>query len=220
MMPASLKGRRRAARSRVRAGTRFHLVDQRGGRLALELDRWRTDPDEIERALLAELADPVLDVGCGPGRIAAALAACGRPALGIDPSPWAVAEAGRRGATVLRRSVFAPLPGERRWGSVLLLDGNVGIGGDPLALLRRVGHLLAPGGVVLAEVEPPGRPTEALTVRLETAGEATPGPWFPWARVGTDDFADLALRAGLGPTGVERHGHRWFGRAARPETGH
>ena len=103
------------------------------------------------------MPDPVLDVGCGPGRIVAALAAEGRIALGVDPSPAAIAEAARR-APRAAPSVFDPLPGERRWGTVLLLDGNVGIGGDPVALLARAAWLLRPGGVVVAEVDPPGRP--------------------------------------------------------------
>ena len=36
-----------------------------------------------------------------------------------------------RGVNVLERSVFAGVPGQGRWRSVLLLDGNIGIGGDP-----------------------------------------------------------------------------------------
>ena len=91
-------------------------------------------------------------------------------ALGVDSSPRAVAEARARGAIALCRSVFDPLPGEGRWGSVVLLDGNVGIGGDPVALLARARRLMAPGGVALVEVEPPGRPSQRLRVRLETGG--------------------------------------------------
>jgi hypothetical protein len=139
-------------------------------------------------------------------------------ALGVDPSPAAIDEATRRRAPALRRSVFDPLPGERRWGTVLLLDGNVGIGGDPVALLARAGALVRPGGVVVAEVDPPGTPTRALTVRVESRGGA--GPWFPWARVSADGFGDLAVRAGLRPgpvgAGVDGGAERWFVRAVRP----
>jgi SAM-dependent methyltransferase len=187
------------------------LVSTGGERIALSVDRWRTDADALEHGLLAGLPDPVLDVGCGPGRIVAALAGAGRVALGVDPSPAAVLEAARRRAPALRRSVFDPLPGERRWGTVLLLDGNVGIGGDPVALLRRAAELARPAGVVVAEVDPPGWPTRALTVRVETAGGA--GPWFPWARVGADGVDALAGRAGLGSVRVCGAGGRWFARA-------
>lgn len=185
-----------------------------GGTLDLDIDRWRAAPDGDELALLVRLAEPVLDVGCGPGRVPHALAASGRLALGIDPAPAAAHEAARRGAPVLRRSVFSPLPGEGRWGTVLLLDGNVGIGGDPLALLRRCRELVRPGGHVLAEVATPGTPTQPLTVRVESAAHA--GPWFAWAVVGVDGWANLAAEAGLAPSGFETAGHRWFGTAVRP----
>jgi SAM-dependent methyltransferase len=216
------------------SGAHATLVTDRGERLALAVDRWHTEADDVERALLASVPDPVLDIGCGPGRIVAALATDGRIALGVDPSPAAIAAAARRGVPALRRSVFDPLPGERRWGTVLLLDGNVGIGGDPVALLARAASLLRPGGVVVAEVEAPGTETGARTARVESA--AGTGPWFPWARVGADRFAALARRAGLraepwravhgdgatepgsiaGPVVAARGARRWFARAVRP----
>jgi SAM-dependent methyltransferase len=190
------------------------LVSTCGDVIDLAVDRWREHPDDLELDLLASLPDPVLDVGCGPGRIVGALAGAGRMALGVDPSPVAVGEAQRRQAPVLQRSVFGPLPGERRWGAVLLLDGNVGIGGDPEALLRRSAELLRPGGQVVAEVEGPGTGTRSLTVRIESADAAS--PWFPWARVGIDGFATLATLAGLTPTDLTVGGDRWFARAVKP----
>jgi SAM-dependent methyltransferase len=185
-----------------------------GGVIELAVSRWRADPDQAEAALLTRLADPVLDIGCGPGRVPRALAASGRLVLGIDPAPDAADEAARQGAPVLRRSVFEPLPGEGRWGTALLLDGNVGIGGDPVRLLRRCRELVRPGGFVLAEVAPPGTATQPLTVRVETGGHT--GPWFAWAVVGLDGWAEIALGAGLLPDGFDTAGPRWFGRAVRP----
>jgi SAM-dependent methyltransferase len=190
------------------------LVSTCGAVIDLAVDRWREHADEVELDLLASLPDPVLDVGCGPGRIVGALAAAGRMALGVDPSPVAVCEAQRRRAPVLQRSVFGPLPGERRWGSVLLLDGNVGIGGDPEVLLRRSAELIRPGGHVVVEVEGPGTDTRSLTVRIESAEAAS--PWFPWAQLGIDDFATLAARAGLTPAGLSVGRDRWFARAVKP----
>ena len=193
------------------------LRTRSGTAIPLEVGRWRADPDGVELALVEDLAEPVLDIGCGPGRIVAALSAAGRLAMGVDTSPVAVAEAGRRGAAVLHRSIFDHLPGEGRWGSAVLLDGNIGIGGTPVDLLRRVRGLLRPGGQAVVEVEPPGTASQALTVRVEgTPGEGV-GPWFAWARVGADDFAALLTDAGLVPAGFTvAQGFargRWFGRA-------
>jgi len=164
-------------------------------------------PEELE--LLRGLPGPVLDLGCGPGRLVAALAEMGTPALGVDASPVAVESARQLGAPVLQRSVFDALPGEGRWRSVLLFDGNVGIGGDPVELLRRLSTLLAVGGRAVVEVDPPGAPTLSADARLERADEVT--DWFPWACVGADDLDDVATDAGLRRRGWHLAAGRWFG---------
>ncbi|CAM5686298.1 Methyltransferase domain-containing protein OS=Streptomyces tendae OX=1932 GN=GUR47_20350 PE=4 SV=1 [Streptomyces tendae] len=106
-----------------------------GWLLPLEVERWCARADTVDLEVLDRCEGAVLDVGCGPGRLVAELAARGRTVLGIDVSEAAVARTVRLGGQCLRRSVFEPLPGEGRWDTVLLMDGNVGIGGDPRALL-------------------------------------------------------------------------------------
>ncbi len=54
---------------------------------------------------------PVLDLGCGTGRVAAALAPYAEPVLGLDVSPGMVAEAQRRYGTD-RRLAFAVTDGQ------------------------------------------------------------------------------------------------------------
>jgi len=183
--------------------------------LPLDPHRWHADPDHREQQLLAALTPPVLDVGCGPGRVAAALGRRGIPALGVDPAPAAVALARRRGATVLQRSVFDRLPGEGRWGSVVLLDGNVGIGGDAVRLLSRCAALIAPAGTIVVEVEPPGRGWRTGRVRLECDGQRS--PWFTWAVVGADAITEVAGAAGLELVRMERSGARWFAHLVRAD---
>ncbi|MGH9223524.1 MAG: class I SAM-dependent methyltransferase [Acidimicrobiales bacterium] len=163
--------------------------------LTLDTGRWHDDATDEEQGFLASVAGPVLDVGCGPGRLVVALARRGVPALGIDSSPLAVATAVDRGAAALQRDVFGPLPGEGRWATVLLFDGNVGIGGDPVRLLSRCRQLAWKTGVVLVEVEPPGTGHRRLRARLERDGERS--ATFPWSVVGADAIATLAGAAGL-----------------------
>jgi SAM-dependent methyltransferase len=159
----------------------LHHAD--GGATALEIDRYLDPADAADRRALAHAIGPVLDVGCGPGRIVAALAEQGLLTLGIDIAETAVAITRARGLNALRRNVFARLPGEGRWGTVVLLDGNIGIGGDPAHLLQRVRTILAPSGRVLVETHPNPRADEQLIVRFARTG-APIGPSFPWAHIG------------------------------------
>lgn len=185
------------------------LLADDGTELALDVERWRRPPDADELAVLDRVRPPVIDLGCGPGRHVLALAERGFPALGIDAAPSAVAMARARGALVLERSVFTRLPGAGRWGTALLLDGNVGIGGDPVGLLGQARALLRRDGIVLAEIEAPGTPTATKLVRLARGGDAG-GPAFPWTIVGVDDLARLAASAGLAVGDVWERGGRWF----------
>jgi len=155
----------------------------------------------------------VLDLGCGPGRHLAALRAAGKPGLGVDLSRVAVQLARGRGVVALPGSVFADVPWAGRWRTVLLLDGNIGIGGAPVLLLRRARDLLAPGGATLVELDPPGVPTSRMRVRLEAAGAVS--EWFGWARVGLDGIEPLSERAGLRVGGTLRAGGRCFARLLR-----
>ena len=110
---------------------------------------------------------------------------------------------------MLQRSVFETLPGEGRWRTVLLLDGNIGIGGDPVRLLRRCAGARAPPGCVVVEVEAPGPGWRTCRARLERGRESS--PWFEWSVVGADAIAGLAAGTGLRVGAIDRAGdHRWF----------
>ncbi|MEV6115281.1 methyltransferase domain-containing protein [Streptomyces sp. NPDC052109] len=168
-----------------------------GWLLPLEVERWCAGADAVDRAVLDRCEGAVLDVGCGPGRLVAELAARGRTVLGIDVSGAAVDHTIRLGGLALRRSVFEPLPGEGRWDTVLLMDGNIGIGGEPSVLLERVAALLRPGGLLIAETVR-GRVDERARVQVVDTIDAarTTGTPFPWARLGTPALLRYARRAG------------------------
>ena len=166
-----------------------------GSMLALPAHRWFAPADSVDAAVLDRAHGPVLDVGCGPGRHVVALCARGVDTLGIDISPAFLAVARARGATVLEACVFGRLPRTGRWASALLLDGNIGIGGDPTALLARLGELLRPDGRVHVELAPDDdHPRGVLVVRAEHHAE--PGPWFRWAVVGPRRLDRVARDAG------------------------
>jgi len=125
----------------------------------------------------------------------------------VDHSPVAQEQCRARGVVMLRRDVFARVPGEGRWSHVLLADGNIGIGGDPLRLLERAAGLLAVGGTVLVETDPEAARHWRGSVRVRT--ERGTGPSIPWARVGTDALRRLAPPLGLAVV-AERPGPRAF----------
>lgn len=165
-----------------------------GWLLPLEVERWCAGPDAADDTVLSRCSGPVLDVGCGPGRLVAALARLGHPALGVDVTPEAVARTVRAGGSALCRSVFDPLPGEGRWGTVLLIDGNIGIGGDPAALLRRAAELASPGGSLLVEVVA-ADVDERVEVFVDD-GHGGRGASFRWARLGSRALCAAAGDAG------------------------
>ncbi|MBC2902021.1 class I SAM-dependent methyltransferase [Streptomyces cupreus] len=180
-----------------------------GWLLPLDVERWCAEADAADLEVLRRCEGAVLDVGCGPGRLVAALGAQGRRALGIDVSEAAVARTVRLGGQALRRSVFDPLPAEGRWGTALLIDGNVGIGGDPGALLDRVARLLCPGGLLIVETVPGLDLDERVLVHVTDARGAAGTP-FPWARLGTPALLRLAERAGWCAVGQWTVGGRSF----------
>lgn len=179
-----------------------------GSARSLPVGVWTADDVLGDSSLLDRCSGATLDVGCGPGRLTVALAFRGLPALGVDIAPAAVQVARVRGALVLTRSVFEALPGTGRWRHALLADGNLGIGGDPAGLLRRLSELLCPGGDVLAELDAPGTCTRAVRVRVEHGDRHS--AWFPWAHVGVDDVAALADASGLHLNETWTVGGRWF----------
>ncbi|RAG87510.1 SAM-dependent methyltransferase [Streptacidiphilus pinicola] len=200
-----------AAAIRTGRGPLWFRREDGRGRIPLHVERWCAAPDRADLTLLDRAAGrglPTLDIGCGPGRLVTALQRRGLPALGVDVTRAAVTRTIGLGGSALCRSVFDRLPGEGRWGTGLLADGNLGIGGDPAALLRRVAELLAWDGRLLVEVEP-AEVDERLTVRLED-GRGRLGPAFPWARLGASAATRVAETCGFTAVGDWRSDGRVF----------
>ena len=194
---------------RALGGERCWIRHEDGEVRVLPAHRWlgARGLDEIfDEAVTQMCIGPTIELGCGPGRLVARLIRRGIPALGIDRSAAAIRLAGRCGAPAMLGDVFEPLPGMGRWQTVLLVDGNVGLGGDPRRILGRAAGLLDRGGRCLAEFDAEAIGIRARWVRLESAYDV--GPWFRWASVGVDSAAVLAAQVGLTLASVSLIGGR------------
>lgn len=180
----------------LRTGTRVSARYRSGALVPLDVDRWQGPARGADETLIGRAAGHTLDIGCGPGRLVAALTARGVPALGIDIAPAAVGLTRAAGGRALQLSVFDQVPGAGSWDCAVLADGNIGIGGDPGRLLTRVGELLTGTGRLLVELDRPGSGLLLEDVRLEDA-DGRVGEWFAWAHVAADLIDELSAPAGL-----------------------
>lgn len=181
----------------LRGAGGLRMVADDGSSIVLEIERYLDECDAVDDAVLERCVGPVLDIGCGPGRIVAALTRRGVPALGVDIAGAAVRLARQRGAAALRRDIFLPLPAEGGWQTAVVLDGNVGIGGDVDRLLGRLANLIAADGRIVIETAADHHADEAKQVRFAIAGDPGAGPFFPWAVAGTATVTVKAAAAGM-----------------------
>ena len=164
---------------------------------------------DLVRLLDPQPGERTLDLGCGTGRLAAAIAEAGAEVVGIDSDPAMIAQSRAQfpGAQfpALR---FEQGDGERldedlgRWGGPFdAVCSNAALHWmrRPAAVLRGVAGLLRPGGRFVAELGAAGNIAiveEALRASLEEAGvprAEQPEGWF---------FPSPAVYAGL----LEQHG--------------
>jgi SAM-dependent methyltransferase len=143
------------------------------------------EPAELAylRAVVARFGEPVLDLGCGTGRLLVPLLAEGLDVDGTDISADMLAHARDAGETAgidltgrLAAQPFDELDRPRRYATIFSI-GSFAIGGsaerDAAALVRIHDHLL-PGGAVLISYEVA---SEADHARMADPGRIYPSPW-------------------------------------------
>jgi SAM-dependent methyltransferase len=147
-----------------------------------------------EANLVAELLGPpgehpVLDAGCGTGRVAIELARRGYATVGVDLDV-ALLDRARSKAPDLEwiAADLATMPSDVAPGpyAATVLAGNVMIfiaRGTEAAVLRNLADRLAPGGLVIAGFQLHGRLTlEEYTDATTAAGLAPVERWSTWDR--------------------------------------
>jgi len=134
---------------------------------------YRRLPAEGEPELIHAVIGPgtsVLDLGCGPGRIAGPLVALGHPVTGVDDGPGMIAALpdGVEGIVADARQVRLG----RRFGAVLLASHLVNAPDDGAAFVATAAAHLERGGTVIGETYPPGWEPAAGVGTIRRLGDA------------------------------------------------
>jgi RimJ/RimL family protein N-acetyltransferase len=156
-------------------------------------DEW----DWWDRELLPLVtAGPVLDLGAGAGRAALWFQDRGFDVTAVDNSPRAVRVCRDRGVADVRVADLNDPPGDRLWGAVLLLCGNLGLGGSysgVRALLTRLAELCAPGAILIGDtVEPRNAPKCRLRIRYRDVAT----PWWGQYNIPVAEIATIVEDTG------------------------
>jgi SAM-dependent methyltransferase len=126
------------------------------------------EPELIHAAIPAGAS--VLDLGCGPGRIAGPLAALGHAVTGVDDGPGMIAALPPTVEGVVGDARTIRLG--RRFGAVLLASHLVNDPDDGTAFAATAAAHLAPRGVVVGETYPPGWDPAASVGQETRLGDA------------------------------------------------
>lgn len=154
--------------------------------------------DAPERELFdgVDLAGPVLDLGAGAGRVALHLQERGLAVTAVESSPGAAEVCRRRGVADVRVHDLNDPPADRAWGTVLLLCGNLGLGGSwegNRRLLATLADRCAPGAVLVGD-SVDGRPRPQVRLRIRHDGVVT--PWWDQRNLAADEVGALVDGSG------------------------
>jgi ArsR family transcriptional regulator len=211
MLPALEQGLEQLPRREEDLAALARILEERRNRSQEFFDRHALQWDDLCRALLpvSDYLDrlvcavpdgvPLLEVGVGTGSLLLELAADGRRVIGVDHSPAMLEEARRRVEAAdlenvdlrLGEMTHLPLPN----GSVDCVVANMVLhhAADPPAVLREIGRVLAPGGLLLV--------ADLTRHEREWVREQLADQWLGFEE---DELIGWLRTAGFEEVGVER----------------
>lgn len=172
---------------------------------------------ENQTAVLPLIQGRVLDVGCGPGRVALHLQERGFEVVGIDNSPLAIKTAQLRGVQDAR--LLSITRASRRtlgvFDTIVMFGNNFGLFGNPRRakwLLRRFYGMTTENGRILAEsrdIYQTDNPEHLAfhernrqlgrlpgQLRLRVRYKTMIGPWFEYLMVSPEEMAEIVAGTG------------------------
>jgi len=111
-----------------------------------------------EKNALDTLIGPVLDLGCGAGRVSLYLQEKGLEVTALDASPNSVEVCSRRGIQDVRLGDLRYPPKDKHWQSILLLCGNLGLAGgwhETRELLYKLANISADDAIIIGDTVDP-----------------------------------------------------------------
>lgn len=160
---------------------------------------FRPEPDwEPEERRLIEMVShgPVLDLGAGAGRVALHLQERGLRVTAVESSPGAAEVCRRRGVLDVRVQDLNDPPTDQAWRTVLLLCGNLGLGGSwegNRRLLSKLADICAPGALLLGDSV---NHTDRAEIALRIRNGSRVTPWWLQRNVSATEVADLVRGTG------------------------
>jgi SAM-dependent methyltransferase len=188
------------------------VTDSQGRQYVAPIEEWQ----ESERLAIPLAKSPVLDMGCGAGRVGQYLIHQGLDWVGLDVSPGAIEACRRRGLDSVHLMSAEEIKLRRRdFRTVILFGNNFGVVGDKgkvVKMLKQLHKLTTPDAIILAGSRDPkvtdeeahlkyhqwnqsrGRPIGLVRLRIHYKGLT--GPWFELLLSSPEEMSELAERAG------------------------
>jgi SAM-dependent methyltransferase len=153
--------------------------------------------DWWDRDLLPTVeSGPVLDLGAGAGRASLYFQDHGLAVTAVESSHGAAEVCRRRGVVDVRVGDLNDPPTDQPWRAVLLLCGNLGLGGSwegNRQLLGRLAQSAAPGALLIGDsVNYEGRAEIGLRIRYRQIVS----PWWRQRNVAASEIPDLVRGTG------------------------
>ncbi|MBM3230428.1 class I SAM-dependent methyltransferase [Candidatus Pacearchaeota archaeon] len=190
----------------------FYFEDKKGDTYEQSLSCYfdKNKPfTRLERKILSLSKGRILDLGCGIGSFIPELAKRGK-VQGIDISPTMIRICKNRGFKEVEVADIFKFKSQNKFDTIVLLDENMGLAGTlnkTKKLLRKLSHLLAPEGQILANIEEVKGDYSIWEARA--LWKNVRGPWFKWIKINSKFLIRLCKEQGLSAEVIQRDGPRY-----------